>query len=82
MSDADNDLQSWFAGLSDDELTDWVVAAENVLHHVHVPKGVPLEKAINDHRAAIRRMVDALIALPWTPGRHRVIAELSLELRD
>lgn len=82
MSDGGGDLQTWFAGLSDDELTDWAMAAENVLHQVRVPKGMSLEQAITDHRAGIQRMVDILTALPWTPGRHRVIADLSLELRD
>ena len=61
----------------EDELSIWMMDSEKFLHYVDVPHGYTLEQAHAHHRDnVLRPLLDALLSLPATPVRQRLINDL------
>lgn len=63
--------------MDEDELSIWIMDQEKFLHYVEVPHGYTLDQAHAHHRDnVLRPLLDALLSLPTTPVRQRLINDL------
>lgn len=73
-------VEQWhelITSMDEDELSIWMMSSEKFLHCVEVPHGYTLDQATAHHRdKVLRPLLDALLSLPTTPVRQRLVNDL------